>query len=203
MTLVQPQIIQQGNNYHVKHGDDNGLYVEFYMEAVLNEDKSKDAGRPIFEDHEYICIHIVGDTKTVRKRPIKHDWSGNTPPDVERWPRQYQAFKNQQAQVTEGTPVTEWSLITKSDALSLKAMNIHTVEQLAGLQENNLNWLGARGMRDKAAAWIAQAKDNSGIAKLQSENESLKLQIEALQNQMNGLLEAKPELKKPRKKAEE
>lgn len=200
MTLVQPQIIQQGNNYHVKHGDDNGLYVEFYHEAVLNEERSKDEGRPIYEEKEYISIHIIGDTKTVRKRPVKHDWSGNTPPDIQRWPHQYEAFKNQEKHVSEGTPITEWPVITKSDAMSFKAMNIHTVEQLAGLQENNLNWLGARAMRDKAAAWIAQAKDGSGITKLQAENDALKLQLEAMQNQLNGLIEAKPELKKSRKK---
>lgn len=191
MTLVSPQIIQQGNNFHVSHGDDNGLYVEFTMEAVQNEEKSLEAGRPIFEEKEYITIRIVGDTKTVRKRPVKIDWSANTPPDAERWPRQYQAFKNQQTQTVEGTPVTEWPQITRADAMSLKAMNIHTLEQLASLGDNNLQWLGARKMRDMALAWMKQAEDGKGIAQLQSKYDKLEADYTALKNELAALTEEK------------
>lgn len=192
--FADPKIVQQGQNYHVQYGDDNGLYVEFSMEAIQNEQRSIDEGRPIFEDKEYITIRIVGDTKTVRKRPVQKEWQGNTPPDTERWPRQYAAFKNQQSQSVDGTPITEWAAITKSDAASMKAMNIHTVEMLANLGDGNLNWMGARQMRDKAKAWLEQAKEGTGLSKLQAENEQLKTDMAALQNQMKALLEINPEL---------
>lgn len=200
MTLVTPQIIQSGSNYHVQHGTDAGLYVEFEMRPVLNQEKTDEAGRPIYEDKEYITIRIAGDTKTVRVRPVRltDDGSG-VPTDDIRWPRQYQAFKLQQQQVMDGTPLTEWSLITKSDAMSMKALNIHTVEQLAALGENNMNWLGARMMKEKAVAWLNQAQDNAGISQLQAENERLKNDIDAMKNQMAALIEAKPELAEKRK----
>lgn len=199
MTLVTPQIIQQGQNYHVQHGTDAGLYVEFHMEAVENKQKSEEAGRPIFEDKEYITIRIAGDSKTVRVRPVQTIFDVGVPPDAERWPRQYAAFKAQQSQAIEGTPLTEWSLITKSDAMSMKAMNIHTVEMLASLGDNNIDWLGGRSMRDKAKAWLEQAQGNAGISKLQADNDSLKNQVEALKNQMAALLDAKPELAEKKK----
>ncbi len=185
--LSEPKIIQQGQNYHVQYGDDSGLYVEFSMEPIQNDQRSEEEGRPIFEDKEYITIRIIGDTKTVRKRPVQLNWVGNTPPDHERWPRQYQAFKSQQSQILDGTPIIEWASITKSDAASMKAMNIHTVEMLASLGENNLNWLGARQMRDKAKAWLEQAKDGSGLTRLIAENETLKNDIQALKNQIAAL----------------
>lgn len=199
MSLVDAQVVQQGDRYFVKHGDDAGLYVEFSIEAVQNEHKSTEAGRPIFEDKEYITIRIAGDNKTVRRRPVSLKWKGDVPPDSERWPRQWQAFKNQQTQTVEGTPLTEWGMITKSDAMSMKALNIHTVEQLAELGENNMQWMGARMMRDKAKAWIAQSQGNAGLSKLQAENETLRNDLEALKNQMAALIDAKPELAEKRK----
>lgn len=192
--FAEANIIKQGNNVYVQHGDDNGLYVEFSMEAVQNEEKSQSEGRPIFEEKEYITIRIAGDTKTVRKRPVQLEWSGNQPPDSERWPRQYQAFKNQQKQVMEGTPLEQWPLMNKADVMSVKGLSIYTVEQLAGLGDNALTWLGARTWRDKAVAYLAEAQKGAGVAKLQAENDKLKLQMEALQNQMAALLDAKPEL---------
>lgn len=192
--FADANIVKQGNNVYVQHGNDSGLYVEFSMEAVQNEEKSQAEGRPIFEEKEYITIRIAGDTKTVRKRPVQLEWSGDTPPDNERWPRQYQAFKNQQKQVIEGTPLEQWPLMNKADVLSIKSLNIYTVEQLAGIGDNALTWIGARMWRDKALAYLEEAKKGAGVAKLQAENENLKLQMEALQNQMKALLEAKPEL---------
>lgn len=73
-------IIKQGNNYYVQHGDDKGLYVEFTMETIENVARSEEEGRPIFEDKEYITIRIAGDTKTVRKRPVNLEGNGNIPP---------------------------------------------------------------------------------------------------------------------------
>jgi len=183
MDLVSPIVTKQGNNYHVQHGDDNGLYVEFFLQPVENKEKSLKEGRPIFEDKEYITIRVLGDKSTVRTRPVTYKPNGTVPADIERFHRQYQAFKSQNAQITEGTPVTEWAAITKSEAMELKALNIHTIESLANCGDNNINWFGGRQLRDKAIAWINQAKDGSGIIKLQEENNYLKTQLEALKNE--------------------
>lgn len=182
MDLATPTIIKQGNNYGVSHGDDRSLFVEFSIEPVKNEARSIEEGREIYEDKEYITIRFAGDKNTVRKTRVKpgSDWP-------HRFPMQWQAFKNQQVQVQEGTPITEWPLIGKSEAMELKAINIHTVDALAAVTDSNLKWHGARTLRDKAIYWLANAKDGAGLAKLQAENDDLRTQIEAMKNEIKAL----------------
>lgn len=186
MNLVEPTITKQGNNVYVSHGTDAGLFVTFSIEAMHNEKKSAAEGRPIYEDKEFITIQTPGDTKSIIKRPVRHQPHGSYPSDPDRFPRQWQAFKNQQSQVAVGTPVTEWAMITKSDAMALKALNIHTVEALAEIGENSLTWMGARKLREMAQGWLAQAKDGSTVTKLLSEVEALKRELEGYKNQACG-----------------
>lgn len=206
MELAEAQIIKQGNNLHVQHGTDSGLYVEFFIEAVEDAEKSKEAGRPIFKDVEMISIRILGDKNTHMVRPIDYKGSHTMPPDNVRFAAAYAQFKNKNLQVSEGTPITEWGILTKSQAMMFKALNIHTVEALASVSDANLSNLGmgARDYREKAIAFINQAKDGSGLVKLQEENKELRTQMEALKNQMNALIENKPKNKggRPPKKKE-
>lgn len=205
MTLVSPQIIQQGQNYHVQHGTDAGLYVEFYMEAIKDEEVSEKEGRPIFIDREFIKIIPVGDKNTVVCRPVRKTWEGDVPPDNERWPRQYAAFKNQQVQPVEGMPLDQWPPLTKSQVMMMKSANVHTVEQLCEVSDQNLGNLGmgARALRDKAKAYIENAGKNAISMAAQSKIDYLEKQVEALKNQLNGLgieEEKKPAKKRGRKK---
>lgn len=190
--FAQPQIIQQGQNYHVQHGTDAGLFVQFYLEAIKNEEETITQGRPIFVDKEFIKIIPVGDKNTVVCRPVKTTHDGNTPPDADRWPKQYAAFKAQQEQPVSGTPVTEWAPISKSQAMTLKSLNVHTVEALAHVSDANLQNLGmgARDLKEKAVAWLQQAKDGTGIVKIQEENKDLRTQLEAMKNQLDALTAA-------------
>lgn len=207
MELAEAQVIKQGNNLHVQHGTDSGLYVEFFIEAVQDEEKSKEAGRPIYKDVEMISIRILGDKNTHMVRPIDYKGSHTTPPDNVRFAAAYAQFKNKNLQVSEGTPITEWGILTKSQAMMFKALNIHTVEALASVSDANLSNLGmgARDYREKAIAFINQAKDGSGLVKLQEENKDLRVQLEALKNQMKAFSENIPKNKggRPPKKKEE
>lgn len=170
----------------VSYGDDQGLYVEFYWREVQNEAKTIQEGRPVFESKEYIKIISPADKTKMWDRPVLKRSNGVQPSDIDRFPRQWERFQRQEQQVMEGTPVTEWPQITRSDAASLKAMNIHTIEQLAALGDNNLNWLGARAIRDKAKNWLEKAKDGAAAAQWAKEKSELQAQIDALKNQMQG-----------------
>lgn len=187
----------------VTHGTDKSLYVEFFMQAIEDEELSREHGRPIFRDREFIKIIPLGDKNTVVCRPVNFTAQGQTPADTDRWPVKYQQFKSQQEQVEEGTPITEWPPLTKSQALNLKGINIHTVEQLAAVQDNNLAniGMGARELREKAKAFIEASESTAGLNKLQSENEDLKIQVQALKAQIEAfgkMLEKKePELAAP------
>lgn len=188
MNFVTPQIIQQGQNYRVQHGDDSGLFVQFYMESVQDHEESAKAGRPIFVDKEFIKIIPVGDRNTVICEPVRHQWSGNEPPHTERFARQYAAFKNQQHEVVEGTPLEQWPPLTKSQVMNFKTASVYTVEQLAAVSDANLHNLGmgARDLRDKAIAYLKNAKETASLMESQQEINALKDQIEALKNQLAG-----------------
>ncbi len=169
------------------HGSDAGLYVEFSMRPVHMPFKSEQAGRPIFEDQAYITIRFPGDkTKTV-ERPVILEDTDRAPSDPARFPRHWAAFQAQESQVSEGMPITEWPPLTKSQAQELKAINIHTVEQLAHMPDSGCNWMGARELRKKAIAWLDFAAGHSKESALQAVIDSQQAQIEALRKQVEDI----------------
>ena len=192
MEFAQATVHKSGNQLHVTHGDDRGLYVTFSMEAVQNAFKSEQEGHPVFEEIPHVQILFPGDSTKKVFRPVDLKGSESRPSDPDRWPAQWAAFLAQAEQAAVGMPLTEWSPMTKSMALTLKAMSIHTVEQLSEIPDHALTWLGAREMREKAKAWLAAATDGAAVLKLQQENANLKADIEALKAQF-------AELAKPRK----
>lgn len=201
MELASPQVHKSGNSLHVSHGDDRGLFVTFYNEAVEVPYQSEQAGHPVFKDVPYIHIMFPGNSTTQVRRPVKLKGDESTPSDAQRWPMQWQAFQSQSEQVHSGIPVTEWPPLTKSQALGLKALQIHTVEQLANVPDNGLTWLGAREMQQKALAWLKTADGGAEVLRLTKENENLRSDVETLKAQFAELAAAnKP---KGRKSAEE
>ena len=140
--FAEATVVKQGNNYAVQHGTDNNLFVTFYMEAIHDEEESAKQGRPIYHDREFVKIIPVGDTKTVVCRPVDKVGTHAIPSDPVRWPRQYQEFQNQKVQTPDGTPLEHWAPLTKGQVLMYKAVNVHTVEQLANVSDTNLQNLG-------------------------------------------------------------
>jgi hypothetical protein len=172
-----PTVRQSGTTLHVEHGNDSNLYVEFRMEPVHQPFLSEKEGRPIFKDVPYIRILTPGDKTKVIDRPVDDG-------DQRRFPRQWEAFKSQGINVLEGTPILEWSPLTKSEAMELKALGFHTVEQLASARDDSLSWLGAVELRKKAQTFLAASKDNSFISKMNGELAQRDADILALKNQL-------------------
>jgi hypothetical protein len=187
MDFAQARIVEQGNSLHVTHGDDSRLYVEFTMEAIHQTAQSELEQRPIFKDVPHVKIHFPGDRTKQIFRPVKFMDDQNGPADPVRFPRQWAAFQAQAEQVQDGTPIEQWGPLTKSQAMEFKAMHIHTVQQLAGISDSNLTWLGARELRDKAIAWVAQADDGKEVGRLTAENATLKADMEDLKRQVKEL----------------
>lgn len=197
MDLASPRVEQIGaNQYAVSHGDDRGIYVEFDTMPEYQEFLSKAAGRPIHKDIEIVRIFMPGRNQPAVRKVIT-ETSATQPSDIERFPRQYEAFKNKTKVVHEGTAIEEWTPLTKSEALNMKALNIHTVEMLANVPDTAIEslGLGGRSTRDKARAFIAKAVDISAFTKLQAENETLKADLQMLKKQVEDLGKHKKETK--------
>ncbi|RQS22413.1 chromosome partitioning protein ParA [Burkholderia sp. Bp8995] len=187
MDFATPFIHKQGNQLHVSHGDDSGLLVEFTLEPVHQEAESERQGRPIYKDVPHIRIHFPGDRTKQIFRPVKMQDDVQGPSDPRRFSRQWEAFVEQRAQVSEGTPLEQWPPLSRSEVLSMKAMHIHTVEQLAAIADHNLSWLGARELRDKAAAWLQNADGGKEVIRLMAENDQLRADLEAQKGQTREL----------------
>lgn len=166
-------------------GTDQNLAVEFYTRPSLlpNQEASDAAGYPVYKDVPWIRILIPGDRTKSYDRPAKLESEGpndQTPPDHLRFPRQWQAYKQQTTKAVVGLPLEEWPAITRSEAESLKRMDIHTVEQLASMPDSSVTWLGGQKRVQQAKAWLESAKDHAGEARLSREVEQLRAQVESL-----------------------
>lgn len=172
------------------HGSDENLFVEFYEDAVHLEARSREEGRPIYEQRTFIKIMVPGGkTVQVREARTEYDPTDPQPLDTERFPRQWAQFKANQEQIGNGTPLSEWSYLSKSQVMELKGLKIHTVDQLAAQSDAALAnmGLGALDLRQRARAYLDQATGGEVMAKLQTELEDTKHQLAALRAQFEQL----------------
>lgn len=163
------------------YGADEGLFVEFdYGDPVQDMEQTALQGRPIFKDVIIVRIIVPGDNTTERVRPVIYESTPNQRSDLERFPRQWEAFQRQAPQTCDGTPLEQWPMVNKAQIRELKAQNIHTVEHLAAVADVNLKWMGARTLRDNAKVWLEEAEAGAGVARVQHENQQLKNELESL-----------------------
>jgi hypothetical protein len=145
---------------------------------VRDEGKSQKEGRPIFEDKEFIEINAPGD-KTSQIFRIA------TEADKRRFPRHYEAFKSHGNEGVIGTPLREWQLITRSQAEELACSKIGTVEQLAGINDANMQQVGPYlALRQLARDWLAKAKADAPAVEMRAQLEKRDNEIETLKGIM-------------------
>lgn len=139
--------------------DQKPVIPHFVTEAVKMEHASTQAGRPIFEDREFVKIIIPGIRGQTAFEPVNEEHKV-------RWPREYKAFKAGKELPLEGTPLSEWpsSHITKSRIEELAYFNVRTVEHLAALDDAKVMNLGmgARELRGAAQKFLEVARTGTG-----------------------------------------
>jgi len=199
---------------------DSRLQVRFYKRPVQQEQESLEAGRPIFKEFDFVHICVAGDTL------IEIDTYA-LPSHKTRFPIQWANYMNRVGANEPdivGTPVSEWPIVSKSQAEELRALKFHTVEAIAHASDLQLQRMGmAAGMspyafRDKAKAFLNLATNAAETDKRESEINSLKeelakkdletakikaetdAKLAQMQDQMAAILAAVGE-KKTRKKA--
>ena len=175
------------------------LHVEFYMDTKENLARSREQGRPIFEDVEMVKIQIVGDPKNTLISPAhyaskRHPETGEPWTYAEQYPEHYRFFKdNADQQSAAGTPLTEVTWLTAAQRAELKAFKIFTVDGLAQLDGTALQRLGmgGRALKDKAVAWLDQAAGHAAESRLAEELAARDAQIASLMEQMALLTSSK------------
>jgi hypothetical protein len=156
------------------------LHVNFYQKARQNEQKSIDAGRPIFDMVDYVTISIPGDKTSVVDTPVEQR-------HMREYPLQYRAFKEERDQQSvSGTLLSAWGGMSQAEVEELAYYRIRTVEQLAEMADSAIAALGlhATAKRQRARDYIALMKGASPILEVRKENEELKRRMQMLENAM-------------------
>jgi hypothetical protein len=170
-----------------------GVYAKFYYRPEQNESKTMEAGRPIFDDVEYIEIMTPGDAKDIRRRPVRDA-------DKMRFRDAYRKFREGDIEQMSGTPLTEITWINASMREELHYLKCRTVEQLAELNDQACGRTpGLYDLKRKAGEWLKKSNDsapflalNKKNEELQAESVALKERLDQMERQMNEKA-AKPE----------
>jgi len=157
----------------------SSLVIRFSTEAMENPEKSKEKGRPIYDDVEMISIRVPGDPD-IRCRPVR-------PEDKQQYARQYLAWRrNQDQESSTGTPLAQWAPVKRSQVEEAKFLGVHTVEQLADVADVHLQKLGPGwiALRQKARDWLVSAKDGAALARMREELEEARHRISTMEKML-------------------
>lgn len=177
---------------------DTKLHVRFYSRPDMNAAKSRDAGRPIYEEIDFVEIMVPGDKHCIIDREARQI-------DKRRFVRQWDAYKAGKVDQQSGTPLTALPFMSASKAEEYKFFNIVTAEQLAAVADGSSAAqaiMGFTGDKQKANAYLQMAAGNAPILQMQQALEEKDGQINAMQEQMNQMNQRLMELsQKSAKKA--
>lgn len=192
----------------------DGNVVQFWEKPVQNKVATANNGRPIFykalmaritspamktqtPDQE---VRLTDENGTVIRRKVR--FVNADTGKVEYWEdhfrEQLRAFEDGRKTDGTGTPLESYPKLDVAQIAMLKMQGIHFLEQLSCVPDSQLGNLGpgGRSLRDGANAYIEAAKGNAPMDKLAKENEDMRAQLAALQENMKQLTELKPEPKK-------
>jgi hypothetical protein len=195
---------------------DSRLQVKFYKRPVQQEQETLEAGRPIYKEFDFVHICVAGDTLTEIDTYALNSHKTRFPIQ---WAR-YQNRIGSEDQEVVGTPVSEWPLVSKSQAEELRAMKFYTVESIANASDQQITRMGmAAGQspysfRDKAKSFLNLAQKSSEVDKreqeineLRQENARIKAETDEklalMQTQMEQILAAVGEKKTRTRKPKE
>lgn len=150
---------QEGN-----HAADAKLAIRFFVKAKQDAEASAEAGRPIFKEVDYIQVMVPGDRNHVVIRPVSFQ-------DKHRFSRQYEHWKQTSSNdVVVGTPLEAWNTLSISQIEEFKFFGVRTIENMAELRDDITAKIpGASTLKQKAAQFIAIAKDEAPMKKFQTE----------------------------------
>ncbi len=165
----------------VEFGDDQRLFVEFVSRSVQDEVQSRDAGRPVFVQVDYVRIRQPGERDEIL-RPAHRG-------DQRRFARRWQAYQEGRQELPNGTPLAILFPNNPEVVENLKYDKIFVVEQLAALNDTQIGniGLGGRQFVDKAKAFLAAASNGKGLQELFAEVDQLAASITAKDKRIEAL----------------
>lgn len=175
--IAKDDIAWSGHVGTVQYGGDRSMVVMFYNKGVQNPAKSAEAGRPFFEDRVFVRIHPPGERLNIIDRPMQDS-------DRRRWPMQWAQFKENRAQIPEGTPIDLLYPDQPAIAQTLRASGVHTVESCAELSANAIETIGMGVQRfvNDAQKYLSTAQKGIGATQFRRELEERDRTINSMQH---------------------
>jgi hypothetical protein len=175
---------------------DSKLLVKFYYRTVSDKAKTEEQGRPVFKEQEFISIRVPGRGNSGAVRPATHR-------DKKRFQRHYEAFKQRVELPEEGTPLSEWPLVSRSMAETMSFSGLKTVEHLSDMDDNVASGImGGMSLKRKAGEWLERAKQDVSVTQLTDELAKRDTLIAKMQEQIDSLM-PDPKPKRKRRTPEE
>lgn len=169
-SLIQMAFDQQSG----RQGQGPKCPVVFYRRPVQNDAKSREEGRPIFEEKEWIRKFTPGDQTQQIEREVR-------PEDRHEYAEQYRQFKANEEQKVEGTYLDKVPFLTSAQVAELKAVNVRTVEELVAMPDALASkFQGFQSLKKRAADFLEAAKGAAVHEKLRAELEKRDNEIDAL-----------------------
>jgi len=180
-------------------------YVAFEIRAIEDREASLEAGHYVAKDVIYALITPQGSKDRIErvaedwvKQCFQHAEEGRMPLE---WAKGFETgFKMYQEgrEIPEnGTPIVTWPAIGPAQQKQILDANIRTIEDLAQANEASLAaiGIGARGLKQKAQAWLDAAGETGKtaleldnlrqrMAELEARNEKLETDNKQLSGQV-------------------
>jgi hypothetical protein len=167
--------------------NDKFLVVKFYVDAIANDEKSREAGRLVCDEVEMVEMRVRGDRNNIVHKIVDEAIK-------RRFPGAYEAFKKGQEHRGSGTPLDQWPIVTRGMLEELKYMGFYTVEQVSEASDGVCaKFAGLQNLKQKAIAFIETAKNSTApIEQLMAQMAELAGRMDAVQK-ANDVLRAENE----------
>jgi hypothetical protein len=185
----------------VQAAQDRPPYVTFEIRPVEDRDGTMREGHYVAKDEIFALITPQGSKDRIER--VAEDWvkqcfahaqEGRMPLE---WAKAFEtalaAYKEGRELPADGTPIVTWPAVGPAQQKSILDANIRTVEDLANANEATLAaiGIGARGLKQKAQAWLDTAGD---IGKTALEVENLRQRMSELESRNKTLEDANEQL---------
>lgn len=170
-----------------EHSIDSALMVRFYERELEVPFETSVQGRPIFRMADFVRIETPGDRLNIIDTIAD---SGHK----KRFPQQWAQYQNEKtSEQVQGTLLRDWPLLNAAQARELTHYKFYTVEQIAQASDQQLNGIAmmvgqnATSFREKARAYIANAKDSAVVQAQSDELRKRDQEIQDLKEQVERL----------------
>lgn len=165
----------------VEFGDDSRLFVKFETRSMLNPIKTQEQGCAVHDPVPYVHIQQPGERDcTIRPATIL---------DQRRFRAQWQQYMDGRTEDPSGTPLSLLFPNNPEIVDNLKYFRISSIQQLAGLNDTQVQNIGMGGMmfREKAVTYLSAADKGKDFHALAKEVEAMKRDREADQQKIAAL----------------